>query len=321
MNALAIAEVDGPLNLIDIVRFDKVEDLFDYVMPWKSGSELCGYIFRGHGQECYKLTPSALRLEQAGLFWEIAGGKPIENQWQWDSWQVNAEYNLLRSFYKLADRMGLEVPLSPKMRSNLAADYEFIHGAPDMFSDGIWISSDLHETAALAQHYGIPTRLLDWTYDLYVALHFGFMDAIGKDGNLSIWALNKEYLSFLRPTINRINVEFITPHYTGNPNLAAQQGLFTHWPIAIPSSQSTVKNFLSGRSASLVDRRPLDELIEEQWRSASEQNIFKKFVLPCSEASAGCRILERLRYSTARIFPGYGGVAKEIRSGRYYRES
>ena len=34
------------------------------------------------------------------------------------------------------------------------------------------IPEDLWELAALAQHYGIPTRLLDWTHDLHTALYF-----------------------------------------------------------------------------------------------------------------------------------------------------
>ena len=303
------------MGLTQTIRFDKVEELFDHIVPWRHDTELSGYIFRGHGQESYRLVPKALRPELSDWFWKLCLEKPIENQWQWETWYVLNEYNLLRDFYGLADRMGLEVPLSPRVRQNLAAEADSLDEISRILYDQIWISPDLYETAALAQHYGVPTRLLDWTHDLCVALHFAFRDANGKDGSLAIWALNKEYLSSLKPTVKRTNVEFITPHYASNPNLNAQQGLFSHWPIEVPSMKSIV---LRGRPK-LVDRRPLDELIEAQLVDEPEVNVLTKFVLPCSEAVSGCKVLDRLGYSVAKLFPGYGGVAREILSRPHLR--
>ena len=223
------------------------------------------------------------------------------------------------NFYKLADQRGLEVPISSAVRAHLASDFDF-HRDITLHGKEIWIPEDLLETVALAQHYGIPTRLLDWSYDINIALYFAFHGALEKSGKLVLWALNKEYLSFLKPTDGSINVNFVTPHYAGNPNLNAQKGLFTHWPTTRQSKFEEMNHILAGgEEIRLVDRRPLDELIKSELKSEDEKfKIFKRFTLPCSEATKGCQIMDHLGYDTARVFPGYDGVAKYLLNRHQY---
>lgn len=295
---------------IEEQRFGTVDDLFDYLSPWGESPMLDGFIFRGHAQESYQLVPTALRIESADNFWKVSGNKPVADQWKMEVFQIGAEYSLLRTFYRLADQRGLEVPISDRMRLNLAQDFDFM-GLVGPGQQDVWVPRDMHEVAGLAQHYGVPTRLLDWTYDIYVALYFAFKGGVGKDGNLAIWALNKEYLSSLKMTVNRGSVEFITPHYSGNPNLSAQKGLFTLWPFVNPSTLEHMNLFHQGK-AHLTDRRPLDERLLETLVPEENIPIFKKFIVPCSEANRGCMILDRLGYNPSRIFPGYGGVAEQV---------
>lgn len=46
----------------------------------------------------------------------------------------------------------------------------------------------------LMQHYGIPTRLLDWTESSLIALYFAIRDSVG-DADAAVWVMNPWWLN------------------------------------------------------------------------------------------------------------------------------
>lgn len=274
------------------MSFETARGLLDYVSPLNAVWDEAKYIFRGQPSADYKLTPSACRVGQGSF----AHGSPRRMFNKSSSNQIGFELDLLKKFLEGCDKSGLPVPgYSEQIKRKLSAQPFFF---PDSFLT--WPPEQLFEIMAVAQHYDVPTRLLDWTERSYVACYFAASSAnfeLDSHTNLpmmAIWALDTTFHDSWK-TVQIIR----TPGGTSK-NQAAQSGLFTTHNVANYGINDQYQS------------EALDDVEEIYSRSRSIRPLIK-MTLPVTEAPELLHLLSKLGVDASTLFPGYHGVAKSVR--------
>ena len=295
------------------ISCEKAENLLDHLSGWNKQLELDQFIFRGLSNSDHELIPKALRECEQDIIYQIGGDTDTaQGDRELASSQQLIEWKVLRKFYQVCDRNGLSVP---NIRS-LREDVHLEDALPrfDHFQAGrIWPAFDYLELLGLAQHYGLPTRLLDWTNDPMTACFMACYKPNSESSSISVWALNRHLLGQIPESEAIDGLQFVTPNYHGNANLAAQSGTFT---VILEHAQLTLGSATKGDLSSMkINRSPLDQKVSNIMANNSQQidqTAMIKYSLPKGEIARLRRILKSMNYGVSKHFPGYQGVVDQL---------
>lgn len=221
-----------------------------------------------------------------------------------------------------------------RLESNMLEDFErhsVLHTG-DMAGTGA--DADFKKLFFM-QHYGIPTRLLDWSSNPFIALYFALSTAQLASGATApaddavVWVVNPvawnraalEHVSFgdAGPLKHTDAISGYGPRrlFAGEFEPSAIKTL-NQWPVCILGITNSARMFAQRGVFTILgkDLRPM----EEQWTAGKfGSDALARIVIPKDRIFSMLSSVLRLGYTDSVSYPDLHGLAMEIKRSRGFR--
>jgi hypothetical protein len=185
------------------------------------------------------------------------------------------------------------------------------------------IGNSVWNWLALAQHHGLQTRLLDWTYSPLVAVHFATDDVATFHCDGAVWCVNHRRTNQLLPVPLREQVEAegfdvftaemldrVAQTLEGFDTLSKDEFVVFLEP---PSLDARIVNQFALFSAVNRAARGLDDLLRKH------SDLAKKIILPAELKWEIRDKLDQAGITERVLYPGLDGLSRWL--SRYYTPS
>jgi hypothetical protein len=192
-----------------------------------------------------------------------------------------------------------------------------------LYDNSTFLKRPKLEWLSMMQHYGTPTRLLDFTYSPYVALYFALENIVkpSKD-KFAIYAIDYE-------TILKKSLEYLNEHLQNeNKSLAIEYN-------KLINNQDRLFNIIDKKALEIlwvtgprilnprIERQSgcflLSGNIKQQIKKLLDSDLYKKaknycYIAPCSAWDEIYNLLKRMNIDSRTVYGGLEGLSKSIKT-------
>jgi hypothetical protein len=180
--------------------------------------------------------------------------------------------------------------------------------------DSIW------NWLAVAQHHGLPTRLLDWSYSPYVSLHFVTADVDLYDQDGVVWAVdmtesNKRLPKHLRKVLDdELATTFSVEMLDELVNSLGEFEALSREAFVIFFEPPSLDSRIVSQSALFSMMSSPDAVLNEWLEDKPE--LYRRIVIPAALKWEIRDRLDQINITERTLFPGLEGLTSYLK--RYY---
>ena len=276
-----------PIDIVDCATLDEFWEAMSPIGA-RFGRRRDRFIFRGQANSEWELVPKVFRTSVIETY-----KRGMMSALRDHPGQFFFEWSLLHGFIQYCDAAGLTAP-GDSMEFRAYFDQNNITNIHGITSKD-WPQDRVVPLMAMAQHHGVPTRLLDWSSNPYVACYHAAATAVTRnrddvsaDEKIAVFALDLNTLPRI-DGVRHVRVPGSTSAY-----LCSQTGSF----LLVDNSGYRGNAFTP------------DVSVES--KLGLHASLLKKVTLPTTLAGDLLLRCDRFGISAASVFPGYDGVGKAV---------
>lgn len=229
--------------------------------------------------------------------------------------QASAAWALETAFERCCNRSHIPMEERPKVEYRLCREFR---RAYHQYASHVPRKTAMLEWFALMQHHGAPTRLLDFTYSIYVAAYFALEQSAG---DCAVWGINSPWalsasVSLLEQA-GQPNARGLTTPYDEQDDEIFNEVFLTN-PVALWACAQTpfrLNERLRIQMGSFMAPGRVDKTFEDNLRALpgyEKADHLKKIVISSRFRDGALRQLFDMSISRRTLFPGLDGFAQSL---------